>query len=279
MDFIDLHTHSTASDGTVSPTQLAHMAADVNLKAIALTDHDTVGGLEEFMAATAELSIEGIPGMETTIVVDDCDLHLICLYIDPGHPEMAKSIRSLAQSRTDRNAEMIKRLADIGIDISLEDFSQYGDRAISRGHVAKLLVERGHAKTPKQAITEYLVKGSPGYVRRVTPDPAKFIRTVHNSGGLCFVAHLHQIDPQSPQHCIDICHRMIDLGADGLETLYCEYDKSWREITEKIARDRGVLRSGGSDFHGDIKPGLELKVGYGELEVPYEFLSEIKRKL
>ena len=280
MKTIDLHAHSTASDGSYSPTELAEHAKEIGLSAIALTDHDTVDGLEEFMAAGKNLHLETIRGMETTVSVDDCDVHLVCLFFDPDYPALKTALQDLAASRDERNVNMVKALEKAGFPISMQDVKQYGDGAISRGHIAKALIHsKYHDLTPKELIKRYLSKGTVGYVKRRTPDPSEFIRIIHEAGGLVFVAHLHQIDPENPGHCIDICKRLLADGADGLETLYCEYDDFWREQTEAIAREYGVLRSGGSDFHGIFKPGLALGSGYGDLAVPDSFLEQIKKRL
>lgn len=231
------------------------------------------------MARAACLGLEAVPGMETTLVVDGCDVHLVCLLFDHRHPVMRCELERLAASRRERNLAMVDKLAKAGLPISMEDMACYGKRAISRGHMAQVLIAHGCASTPKEAIVRYMTKGTVGYVRRRTPDPAAFIGAVHEAGGLCFVAHLHQIDPADPAHCVAICRRLLALGADGLETLYSEYDDFWRQATQDLARETGALCSGGSDFHGDLKPGLELGTGYGALAVPYAFLEAMKQRL
>lgn len=275
-DWIDLHAHSTASDGTLSPTELARLGKEIGLRALALTDHDTAAGLPEFLAETARLGLEAVPGMETTLHVEDCDVHLVCLYFDWEQPEMAAALRDMDASRSERNEEMVKKLAELGFPISMEQLRQSCTGEISRGHMARILMEAGYAETTKEAIRRYLSPGAPAYVRRRTPDPAALIRTVHRAGGLCFVAHLHQIDPADEQHCLSIARKLLETGADGVETLYSEYDGHWRTMTEALIQEFHALRSGGSDFHGSIKPGLQLGSGYGDLRVPYRFLQAIK---
>ena len=279
MDCIDLHAHSTASDGTLAPAEVAQLAKKIGLRAVALTDHDTADGLEEFTAAGTACGIETVPGMETTMVIEGRDVHVVCLYFDRYEPNMSLALEDIASSRRERNEAMLHNLQQAGLPVYAEDLAPYGDRAISRGHFAKILVARGYAKTPKEAIKTYMSVGTPGYVRRRTPDPAQFIATVHGAGGLAFVAHLHLIHPGEEGHCISICNWLLDQGADGLETQYSEYDDHWRQVTEEIAVRRGVLRSGGSDFHGGIKPGLDLGTGYGGLCVPYSYLQAIKARL
>lgn len=278
MDRIDLHAHSTASDGTLSPTELAKLGKSIGLRAMALTDHDTADGLDEYLAACEEIGLEGVPAMETTMVVEGRDVHLVCLYFDYKTPEMKVWLEDLAASRTERNEGMVKKLMDAGFNISLDDFKDV-EGAMTRGHIGRVLVQRGYADHPQKAVKQFLSKGTVGHVQRRTPDPASFIKSIHKAGGLCFVAHLHQINPTDPEHCVAVARKMFEAGADGLETRYCEYNDTWRAKTEALAEEYGLLRSGGSDFHGGIKPGLNLGVGYGDLVVPYSYLEAIKAKL
>ncbi|MEA5002866.1 MAG: PHP domain-containing protein [Christensenella sp.] len=280
MRTIDLHLHSMASDGSFSPTEIVGMAKEIGLSAIALTDHDTIEGLDAFMKAGRELGVETIRGIETSVSVDDCDVHLVCLYFDPKYPEMVTQLTKMAHSRRERNIAMIDKLSKNGFCISQEDFKEYGDRAIARGHIAKVLVQKHFNEAlPKDIVRDYLSKGKPGYVKRETPDPAVFIRQIHAAGGLAFVAHLHQIDRDDPKHCISIFEQLVEMGVDGLETQHGEYDVFWKKTTKDLADRYGLLESGGSDFHGEIKPGLCMGKGYGDMAVPYSFLEKIKQKL
>lgn len=276
MKTVDLHTHSTASDGTLSPRELIRYAKEKGLSAVALTDHDTADGLEEAAAAGRETGVEVIPGIEITTIVDGCDVHLIGLYLDLYQPDMARLLAEMARCRRERNHRIVARLAAAGVEIGEEDFRELGDRAVTRGHIGAVLIRRGYAATLREAIDRYMAKGRPGYVLRETPAPKTCIDAVHRAGGLAFVAHTNQIDREDPAHSLAVCRRMLEAGADGLETKYCEYDAFWEEQTEAVAREYGCLRSGGSDFHGAIKKGLDLGTGYGGLAVPYAFLEAIK---
>ena len=261
MKIVDLHAHTTASDGSYTPTELVRYAKKKGLSAIAITDHDTVAGVEEAS-------------------IDDCDVHMTSLFINCKNEQLIKRLDDMAASRQERNYKMVDKLHEAGFQIDRSDLDALGEgKILARGHIAQILIARGYATELKEALRKYLSKGTPGYVQKEVLSPEECIQLVHDAGGLIFVAHLHQIDPQDPEHCKDVARRLIRMGADGLETQYCEFDDEWREATEQIAQECGCLRSGGSDFHGTMKKGLDLACGYGDLQVPYAFLEAMDAEL
>lgn len=280
MKIVDLHTHTTASDGSYTPTELVKYAKQKGLSAIAITDHDTVAGVEEASMEGEELGIRVIPGAELSTRVDDCDVHMTSLFINCKNKRLIKRLDDMAASRQERNYKMVDKLHEAGFQIDRRDLDALGEgKILARGHIAQILIARGYATELKEALRKYLSKGTPGYVQKEVLSPEECIQLVHDAGGLIFVAHLHQIDPQDPEHCKDVARRLIRMGADGLETQYCEFDDEWRQATEQIAQECGCLRSGGSDFHGAMKKGLDLACGYGDLQVPYTFLEVMDAEL
>lgn len=280
MKIVDLHTHTTASDGSYTPTELVKYAKQKGLSAIAITDHDTVAGVEEASMEGEELGIRVIPGAELSTRVDDCDVHMTSLFINCKNKRLIKRLDDMAASRQERNYKMVDKLHEAGFQIERRDLDALGEgKILARGHIAQILIARGYATELKEALRKYLSKGTPGYVQKEVLSPEECIQLVHDAGGLIFVAHLHQIDPQDPEHCKDVARRLIRMGADGLETQYCEFDDEWRQATEQIAQECGCLRSGGSDFHGAMKKGLNLACGYGDLQVPYTFLEAMDAEL
>lgn len=280
MKIVDLHTHTTASDGSYTPTELVKYAKQKGLSAIAITDHDTVAGVEEASMEGEELGIRVIPGAELSTRVDDCDVHMTSLFINCKNKRLIKRLDDMAASRQERNYKMVDKLHEAGFQIDRRDLDALGEgKILARGHIAQILIARGYATELKEALRKYLSKGTPGYVQKEVLSPEECIQLVHDAGGLIFVAHLHQIDPQDPEHCKDVARRLIRMGADGLETQYCEFDDEWRQATEQIAQECGCLRSGGSDFHGAMKKGLDLACGYGDLQVPYTFLESMDAEL
>ncbi len=276
---IDLHAHSTASDGSLTPSELVRLAKEIGLEAVALTDHDTSSGIPEFMRAGIAAGIETVPGMETALSIDGREAHLVSLYADIAHPALKKLISDMTHYRCERNERLLDLLIREKLPVRREDIASFGDRSVSRAHIAGLLIERGAAENYKDAFGRILGPGCSCYVQMRTPTPEEYFDAIHRSGGLAFVAHVHQIDRKDEERAFAIAEKLLDLGADGLETRYCEYDDHLRSRTEDLAVRRGVLRSGGSDFHGTFKKGLNLGTGYGGLEVPYAFLSAIKEKL
>ena len=280
MKIVDLHAHTTASDGSYTPAELVRYAKEKGLSALAITDHDTVAGVEEAAAEGARIGVQVVPGVELSTRVDECDVHMTALFIDCKNKEIVKRLEDMAVCRHERNFQMVDKLKEAGFDIDRSDLLSLGEgKILARGHIAQFLIARGYATDLKDALRRYLSKGTVGYVPKEVLPPEECIELAHKAGGLIFVAHLHQIDPEDPAHCIDVCRRLIAMGADGLETQYCEFDDWWREKTEEIAKETGCLRSGGSDFHGAMKKGLDLAVGYGDLVVPYEFLEAMEDEL
>lgn len=280
MKIVDLHAHTTASDGSYTPTELVRYAKKKGLSAIAITDHDTIAGVEEASIEGRKLGIRVIPGAELSTRVDDCDVHMTSLFINCKNKQIIKRLDDMAASRQERNYKMVDKLHEAGFQIDRSDLDALGEgKILARGHIAQILIARGYATELKEALRKYLSKGTPGYVQKEVLSPEECIQLVHDAGGLIFVAHLHQIDPQDPEHCKDVARRLIRMGADGLETQYCEFDDEWRQATEQIAQECGCLRSGGSDFHGAMKKGLDLACGYGDLQVPYTFLEAMDAEL
>lgn len=277
---VDLHAHTVASDGSYTATELVRYAKEKGLSALAITDHDTMAGVAEAKKAGEQFGVKIIPGVELGTRVDGRDVHLVGLFIDETNEELMMSLKEMSECRDERNLKMIDQLKEAGFDIDRSDLALFGEHQnVAKGLFAQLLVDKGYAESVKEALNQYLVKGKVGYVEKEVFSPEECIRLIHNAGGLVFVAHLHQIDRKNPGHSEEVCRRLIEMGADGLETLYCEFDDHWRAVTEKIAEDYYCLRSGGSDFHGRIKKGLDLAVGYGDLSIPYTFVEAMEEKL
>lgn len=277
---VDLHAHTCCSDGSLSPEELVRLAKKKGLAAVAVTDHDTTAGLAAALSEGARQGIQVIPGIEFSTCLEDHEVHMVGLFLRPGCSTLQASLEQMRRDREERNFRSVEKLEKAGFAISREDLKAFGEGVVlTRGHIGGLLVERGYAPDVKTAIQEYLSRGTVGYVKRKTPPPEEAIRRIHEAGGLVFVAHPHQICRGDAQESLRLCREILSQGADGLETRYCEFDDWWRQQTEAIAREFGCLRSGGSDFHGALKKGLELGSGYGNLEVPYEFLSRMREAL
>ena len=277
--FCDLHAHTTASDGSYTPTQLVSYAQEKGLAALAVTDHETIGGLAEALAWGREIGMKVIPGIELGTREEGCTIHMVGLFIDPESPALQELMDWQMESRQERNREMIQKLIDLGFQISFEDFEQFQGSLLTRAHIADLLAQRGYGETQKEVGAKYLDPGCIGYVERKVLPVERCISAIHRAGGLAIVAHPNQIDRKDRDRGLAICQRILAMGADGIEARYCEFDDDWRARAEAFAQENGCLRSGGSDFHGRFKKGLDLGVGYGDLQVPLSFLEAMEETL
>jgi predicted metal-dependent phosphoesterase TrpH len=276
--WIDLHSHSTVSDGSLSPAELVRHGKKKGLAALALTDHDATGGLEEAAREGKALGLEVIPGVELAASLEGRDVHIIGLFIDPAHPEMKRRLALMAESRRDRNRKIAAKLRDMGACIRPEDLENGPGGTVTRGHIAKILLGLGYGEDIKDVMERYLSPGGPGYAAREKASPRDCAEAIRAAGGLSFVAHINQIGPGDPDRGLAVCQKALEAGADGLETLHSQYDAFWEAAAERLAVQNRALRSGGSDFHGALKPGLGLGDGYGNLRVPAAFLEAMKRE-
>lgn len=276
---IDLHAHTTRSDGSLTPTELVKRAADKGLKAIAITDHDTSQGIEEALLAGEKYGIEVVPGVELSTKLDGRNVHIVGLYLDNDNQQYKDFIEMMKDSREGRNLMVIHKLSELGLDISLEDFPPIEEGVIiTKGNIARVLIEKGYASNAAEAITKYLEKGCPAYVPRKHVSPERAVEVIHKAGGVAILAHFNQIFRKDREKSYEYGKKVAAMGIDGIEVRYSEFDEELRSMAESIADEYGLLKSGGSDFHGDIKPDIEVGTGRGDLYVPYEYLAKIKEK-
>lgn len=282
---VDLHVHSTRSDGTYSPTELVDYAIEKGLTAFALTDHDTVDGLEEALTYAADLRAgspesvtvpEVIPGIEFSTEYEGRDVHIVGLYIDYTTTEFTDYLKHFVDSRTMRNQKMCKLLSDAGIDISYEKLlDEFSDCVITRAHYAKYLLNHGYVKSMKEAFERYVGDYCPYFVPREKVTPAQAVELILKAGGIPILAHpiLYRM---SDKRLDKLVSELTDVGLIGIEAIYSTYSTSEERQIRSLAQKYGLLVSGGSDFHGSNKPGLDLGVGYGKLYVHDSVLEEIK---
>lgn len=274
---IDLHMHSTESDGSFTPTQLIQLCKEKGLSAVALTDHDTTAGVAEAMAAGERSGLRVVPGIEINTEYEGRDVHVTGLFINTSSGVLQTYLQGIQDSRIEKNIKTIKRLNEAGLDITEEDFPELRlGTVMTRGNLARVIVSKGYAANTAEASARYLSKGCPYYVPRKQADPFEAINAIHAAGGKAFIAHFHQIFRKDRDMSEAFCRRFLANGADGLETRYAEFDDELRARADEMAADFHCLRSGGSDFHGAIKPNVMVGTGFGDLLVPDEFLTEIE---
>lgn len=273
---IDLHTHSTASDGTLSPTELIGLAGQCGLSAIALTDHDSVNGIAEASKAAENAGIEFVPGIELSTDYEGKELHVVGLYIDIANEPLLDMLEDFVRSRDDRNLQMIALLQKEGFDITEEKIKQrFGDCVMTRAHFARYLVEQGFVSDMKEVFDVYLGDGCRCYVDRERIHTCDAVRLIKNAGGIAILAHpvlYHYPDDVLRQ----ALHEFKAAGLDGLEAIYSTNSPEDETYFKKLAKEEHLAVSGGSDFHGSNKPKISLGRGYGNMYVPYEILSNLK---
>ncbi len=279
MKAIDLHTHSTASDGTLTPAELARAAKDAGLSVIAITDHDTVSGAEEFLSECERVGITGIAGVEISAKFRT-EMHILGLFVDYTDAEFIEKLAVLKNARSIRNREMIKRLHEAGFDVSEEDILALKDGATldntGRAHIASILRDKGYVTSVQEAFDKYLSRGCPFYVPRVTYPPAESIAMIKKAGGIAVLAHPIFITREREE----LRALLADLqaaGLDGVETYYSEYDEEFTQMCSELADEVGLLKTGGSDFHGANKPHIALGRVYGGF-VAYELYERLVGK-
>lgn len=247
---VDLHTHSSYSDGLLSPAALVAEAAARGVRFLGLTDHDTVAGIPEAQQAGAELGVEVIPGVElSTALASGEDIHLLGYFVDPSHPELLAGLAAFAAARQERAARILARLREIGIALDEDEvYALSGHGTIGRPHIARALVAAGHAADLSDAFSRLIGRNKPAYIPRPRVDPRDAIALVKAAGGVPVLAH-----PFSPGGVEGVLDRLVPAGLQGMEVDYGEYTESDRATLRQIASRRGLIATGGSDFHG---PGV-----------------------
>lgn len=265
--------HSYVSDGTVSPTEVVKLAAEAGMVAMALTDHDTVDGVEEALKAGKEYGIKVVPGIELSADYKGSDLHILGLNVDYVNEKFREKVAVCRDSRHNRNLKMIEKLKECGFDISWEIMEErFGSKSITRAHFAKYLIDEGYVANKDEAFNKYLNPGCPCYVSRVKVTPFEAIDIIKEAGGHPVLAHplLYKMPYDRLESVIVM---LKDRGLEGIEGRYALNKVEDNVFMDKLAKRHGLKMTGGSDFHGSIKPDIFVGIGKGELEVYEEMCS------
>lgn len=285
MKAIDLHTHTCKSDGSYTPTELVDYAIEKNLAAIAITDHDTIEGLDEAVSHAASLrarslpSVEVIPGIEFSTKYDKQDVHIVGLYISYKKEAFQNALGGFVDSRESRNIKMCENLQGAGIDITYERLLRmYPGAVITRAHYASFLLEHGYVRSRQDAFARYLGDHTKYFVPREKVTPSQAVELILKADGIPILAHppLYHMGNDRLEALVSF------LKADGLmgiEAFYSTYNNQDVRDMLRLSEKYDLLVSGGSDFHGANKPGLDLGCGYGRLYVPEDALRKIKAAL
>lgn len=267
---MDLHSHTTASDGELSPEELIALARERGLAVLALTDHDTTAGIERALAAATQAGdIELIPGVELSTDVPGHEIHVLGYFVDWHDPQFLAMIDKFRDGRIGRAEKMVAKLAELGAPVSFARVKEIaGDGAIGRPHVAQALLETGHVQTTRQAFDLYLANDKPAYVEHFSLPPVEAVQLIRSARGVPVLAHPDGVEQFVPD--------LIKGGLRGLECYYPEYgERKLRELLD-LAKRFGLIATGGSDFHGLDKMGH--MAGLGTVNVPWEVVERLKKE-
>ena len=270
---IDLHTHSSVSDGSDLPARIPELAAAAGCTAVALTDHDRLDGVPAAAARATELGVRLVPGCELSCRWTAGTLHLLVYFVEPGEGAFAEELAVLQRGREERNMRMAEVL---GLDYA-ELLAEAGGSGAGRPHAAALLVRQGRASSIADAFERWLGRGRLGDVPRPALEPARAIWLAREAGGVAVLAHplSLRLEPDALQSAVG---ELAALGLGGMEAVYGRYDAEERARLEAMARRLGLAVTGGSDHHGTYKPDLSVGVGRGDLEVPDAALDELEAR-
>ena len=277
---IDLHTHTTASDGSFSPTELIQLAQQSGLEAIAVTDHDTVAGLAEAQQAAASTDLELVPGVEFSCKVEVGTLHMLGYFIDQANPDLDNLLAEMVASRARRNPQIVAQLNQLGYELTMDDVhAEASSPIVSRLHIAQAMLHRGYVRSLDEAFGRFLGDDGPAYAKRVEPAPAQAIDIIHQAGGLAVVAHPVHLRAANEKQLTARLKELADLGLDGIEVWYPEHNADLTDQLWRFCRKADLAAVGGSDFHGSAKPHIKLGIGRGGLNIPLEILHRLKSRL
>lgn len=273
--YVDFHTHSTCSDGTMTPRELVQHAKKSGLSAFALTDHDSVDGIKEAQDEAEKCGIEFIPGIEFS-AAEKTETHIIGLYIDPHNETLLNTIKKLKDSRKRRMEDICEKLRALGFDITHDEALQIaGGNFVGRAHIAKLMIEKGYCETVKECFEKYIGLGKPAYSEKNELTAKEAVKAIRAAGGVAFLAHLNQTGYNLTQ-TEDLLTELKEAGLNGIEGYYPEYTEKHIADYRNLAQKLKLSLSGGSDFHGAMKPHITIGNGKGDLHIPYYVLDNIK---
>ena len=278
-DIIDLHSHSTMSDGSDSPEELMAKAEKGGLRGIALTDHDSIQGIDIAKREAEERGIEFLIGVEIGCDDEFGNLHILGYFRELDADKFNKSLQWVKKERVERNRRILEKLNEHGIPITMSDLKEHaGEDVIGRLHIARTMFSMEYVNSMKEAFKGYLNIGGKCYAPRKTFTSEQAIDLIKEHGGLAVMAHPFLI-PGQKMELTKIIHGLVDLGIDGIEVYYVENTSEQTEMLENISSEKKILRTGGTDYHGKNKPGVYLGIGRGDMRIPYTLMERMMERL
>lgn len=286
MDFkdrlgIDLHIHSNASDGTCSPLDILRQAQGLGLGAVAITDHDAIDGSLVAVRHAAEHHLDCLSGVEISAAYPPAfdhggSLHILGYGFQSDNPELNAALARLQQARRDRNPQIFARLRAQGFDLSLTEISKKdSNMQVGRPHIADLMVKKGYVRSIDEAFDRYLGKGRPAYVDKYRLAAREAIDLLRNAGGVPVLAHPYLIRMDATEGLAALVRALEGMGLMGIEVFYPEHPRAMVSLYRDLAKRHGLLMTGGTDFHGKIKPEVRIGSGKGDFFVPYELYEAL----
>lgn len=282
---IDLHVHSTASDGTLTPSEILGMAVRLGLKAIAITDHDTLAGSVAAIAGGIPSSLKFLTGIEISAAAPagypvSGSVHILGYGIQLDHEGLNALLETLQHARQNRNPKIIARLNSLGMDLSLDQLAQIvGDATAGRPHIAQLMVKKGLAESVHDAFERFMAKNRPAYVEKFRISMRDAIGAIRNAGGVAVLAHPYLNKLVDPVVFERFLLTLKSMGLSGIEAIYPGHPRAATDEYRRLACKHHLLITGGTDFHGDVTPGLQLGIADGSFHVPYSLYDRLIQRL
>ena len=270
---IDLHSHTNESDGSLAPSKLIEDAVRAGVTDLAITDHDTLAGYDLALDSAQAAGLDLLCGIELSTKLRGRSTHLLGYFPAAGElDEFRGWVRGQQQARKDRNIRLVARLRELGFDITLEEAEARGRGMTGRPHFAQIMVEKGYVRGFREAFDEYLDESAKGYVYRHEPQFAEGVKRVREAGGVASLAHPIRVNGDVPA----LMPELRDAGMNAIEAYHSDHDAEHTAMYLALAKQYGMLVTGGSDFHGDVKPGVKLGTGYGgNLHIPEDLLDRL----
>ncbi len=277
---VDLHIHSTASDGSLSPAQIIQAAEKAGLKAISITDHDTVDGSAEALGHPHSSSLEILSGLEISADFPSGSMHILGYMIELDNLPLRRALSRVQDGRRERNLKIVEKLQTLGVDVQYEEIVEAsGGGQVGRPHIAQVLVQKKAVQCVDEAFRKYLRKKGPAYVPRYRLSSVEAIQTILGAGGVPVLAHPFTVHAESEAKFERVLLDLKESGLKGLEVYYPEHGFERTASYARLARRCGLLMTGGTDFHGAVKPGIHVGIGKGDFSVPYRIVQELKESL
>jgi len=277
MGYVDLHLHTTASDGVLSPSEIVRYAKRKGLQAIAITDHDTIEGCEEGLSEGEKIGFEVIPGIEISAEHSPGSMHILGFFLDIHHPFLNERLEYLQRARAERNPKMVARLNKLGIEITYDEvLKASGGGQVGRPHFANVLMEKKIVRSFQEAFDRFLKKGAPAYVDKFRFTSKEALHFINEAAGVAVLAHPNTLGVNEISTLEKLILHLVDEGLKGIEVYYPEHSSAEVAQYKALAERYGLVSTGGTDYHGIERNELDIGIGRGEMKLPYSIVEKIK---